>query len=287
MGSRNRILSAREPDLSTLRFPKAGVSLYFPRNPLPCRRSLVQNVNKPIISAMKRNILLGAVLLCATSLVAADAGSDVKAAAKKLSEKGNYSWKSTSESAGGGGGNRGGGPTEGKTDAGTVYLSMTRGDNTLEAVLKGEKGAIKGQEGWQSIAEATEGEGGAGRGRFMARMLQNFKAPAAQAEELAGKATGLKKDGDAYAGELPAEAVKGLMSFGRRGGGDGPEISGAKGNVKFWVKDGALSKYQYNVQGTMTFNGNDREINRTTTVEIKDVGTTKLTVPDEAKKKLS
>ena len=37
----------------------------------------------------------------------------------------------------------------------------------------------------------------------------------------------------------------------------------------------------------MSFNGNDREIDRTTTVEIKDVGTTKLTVPDEAKKKLS
>ena len=52
---------------------------------------------------MKRNILLGAVLLCATSLIAADAASDVKAAAKKLSEKGNYSWKSNVETAGGGG----------------------------------------------------------------------------------------------------------------------------------------------------------------------------------------
>jgi hypothetical protein len=244
---------------------------------------------------MKRNILLGAVLMCATSLVAADAASDVKAAAKKLSEKGNYSWKSNLESAGGGGGggggNRGGGPTEGKTDAGTIQLSMTRGENTTEAFVKGEKGAIKTQEGWQSLSEAAEaagGGGGGGRGgAFLARSLQGYKAPAAQAEELAGKATGLKKDGDAYAGELPAEAVKGLLSFGRRAGGDAPEVSGAKGNVKFWLKDGALSKYQFNVKGTMSFNGNDREIDRTTTVEIKDVGTTKLTVPDEAKKKLS
>src|SRR5687768_11703908 len=241
---------------------------------------------------MKRNILLGAVLLCATSLVAADAASDVKAAAKKLSEKGNYSWKSNSESAGGGGGgggNRGGGPTEGKTDAGTIQLSMTRGENTTEAVVKGDKGAIKTQEGWQSISEAAEAAGGGGGrgGAFLARSLQNFKAPAAEAEELAGKATGLKKDGDAYSGELPAEAVKGLLSRGRRAGGDAPEVSGAKGNVKFWVKDGVLSKYQYNVKGTMSIGGNDREIDRTTTVEIKDVGTTKLTVPDDAKKKLS
>jgi len=247
---------------------------------------------------MKRNILLGAVLLCATSLVAADAASEVKAAAKKLSEKGNYSWKSNSESAGGGGGggggNRGGGPTEGKTDAGTIQLSMTRGENTTEAVVKGDKGAIKTQEGWQSLSQAAEaagggggGGGGRGGGAFLARSLQNYKAPAAEAEELASKATGLKKDGDAYAGELPAEAVKGLLSRGRRAGGDAPEISGAKGNVKFWLKDGALSKYQFNVKGTMSFNGNDREIDRTTTVEIKDVGTTKLTVPEEAKKKLS
>lgn len=243
---------------------------------------------------MKRNILLGAVLLCATSLLAADAASDVKAAAKKLSEKGNYSWKSNAESAGGGGGgggNRFGGPTEGKIDAGTIHLSMTRGENTIEAVVKGEKGAIKGQEGWQSLTEAAEAGGGGGGGRgggFLARTLQGYKAPAAEAEELAGKATDLKKDGDAYAGELPAEAVKGLLSRGgRRAGAEAPEVSGAKGNVKFWVKDGALSKYQYNVKGTMSIGGNDREIDRTTTVEIKDVGTTKLTVPDEAKKKLS
>jgi len=232
--------------------------------------------------------------MCATSLVAADAASDVKAAAKKLSEKGNYSWKSNSESAGGGGGggggNRGGGPTEGKTDAGTIQLSMTRGENTTEAVVKGEKGAIKTQEGWQSLSEAAEAAGGGGGGRggaFLARSLQGYKAPAAEAEDLASKATGLKKDGDAYSGELPAEAVKGLLSRVRRPGGDAPEVSGAKGNVKFWLKDGALSKYQFNVKGTMSIGGNDREIDRTTTVEIKDVGTTKLTVPDEAKKKLS
>ena len=233
--------------------------------------------------------------MCATSLIAADAASDVKAAAKKLSN--NYSWKSTSESVGGGGGgnrNRMGGPTEGKTDGGITQLSMTRGDNTVEAVLKGDKGAIKTEEGWKSLAEAAAAGGdggGGGRGgaaRFTARTLQGYKAPAAEVEDLIGKAKDLKKDGDAYAGTLGAEEVKGLMSRGfRRPGGDAPEVADAKGSVKFWTKDGALSKYQYNVQGKMTFNNNDVEINRTTTVEIKDVGTTKLTVPEEAKKKLS
>jgi hypothetical protein len=246
---------------------------------------------------MKTTILLGGVLLCATSLIAADVASDVKAAAKKLSS--NYSWKSTSESAGGGGGgnrSRAAGPTEGKTDGGITQLSMARGDNTVEAVLKGDKGAIKTEEGWKSLAEAAEagGDGGGGAGgrggaaRFTARTLQNYKAPAAEAEDLIGKAKDLKKDGDAYTGTLGAEEVKALMSRGfRRPGSNAPEVADAKGSVKFWTKDGALSKYQYNVQGKMTFNNNDVEINRTTTVEIKDVGTTKLNVPEEAKKKLS
>jgi hypothetical protein len=40
------------------------------------------------------------------------------------------------------------------------------------------------------------------------------------------------------------------------------------------------------VQGSVSWNGNDREVDRTTTVEIKDVGTTKIEVPEDAKKKL-
>ena len=37
----------------------------------------------------------------------------------------------------------------------------------------------------------------------------------------------------------------------------------------------------------MNFNGNDVEVDRTTTVEIKDVGITKVSVPEAATKKLS
>jgi hypothetical protein len=64
-------------------------------------------------------------------------------------------------------------------------------------------------------------------------------------------------------------------------------VANAKGSVKFWVKDGVISKYEFKVSGTVTMGGNDRDVDRTTTVEIKDVGTTKLALPDEAKSKLS
>ena len=61
----------------------------------------------------------------------------------------------------------------------------------------------------------------------------------------------------------------------------------AKCTVHFWVKDGVLSKLQYEVSGTVNFRGEDREIDRTTTVEIKDVGATTIEVPEEAKAKLN
>ena len=36
----------------------------------------------------------------------------------------------------------------------------------------------------------------------------------------------------------------------------------------------------------MSFNGNDIDVDRDTTVEFKDIGSTKITVPDDVKKKL-
>ena len=235
---------------------------------------------------MKRHFLFGTLVLLAGSLLAANAApkDDVTAAAKKLADKDNYAWKQTSENAGGGG--RGGGTYEGKTEKdGYLLLSITMRDNTIEVVKKGDKGAFKTADGWQSLSEAASGDQGAAP--FIARRLQTFKAPAAQAEDLAGKVKELKQDGDAYSGDLTEEGAKAQLMFGGRGGANAPEISGAKGSVKFWIKDGLLSKYEIKVQGKVTVNGNDRDVDRITKVEIKDIGSTKVEVPDDAKKKLS
>jgi hypothetical protein len=104
---------------------------------------------------------------------------------------------------------------------------------------------------------------------------------------LVTKVQDLKKDGDVYSGDLTEEGAKALLTMGfRRPGGQGP--SNAKGSVKFWIKDGGLSKYETKVSGKrQNQNGDEIDIERTTTTEIKDVGSTKVEVPDEAKKKLS
>jgi hypothetical protein len=235
---------------------------------------------------MKNKILFTLLAMAAGSLLAADSGpkDELIAAAKKLAQQG-YSWKTTLEM-----GNFSN-VSEGKADKdGLVQLTVTFNDNTTQAFLKGEKGAVKLQDqDWQSLADlASANSGQRGPGRFMGGMFRTYKAPAAQVEELVGKTQEIRKDGDTYAADLTEAGAKSQLTMGgRRGGANAPEPSNAKGSIRISLKDGLVSKYELRVQGTMTFNGEDRDINRTTTIEIKDVGKTKLEVPDDAKNKMS
>jgi hypothetical protein len=229
---------------------------------------------------MKIPVILSTLALLTSPLLAADS-SDVIAAAKKLADAPNYSWKQTTIVPEGSQFRPG--PTEGKTERdGLTHVSLTMGDNTTHAVMKGDKAAFTDRDGaWQSASDSENAEG---RARFMGRMVRNMKTPAQQAQDLVKGAKSITKEGDAYVGELTDDGAKALLIFGR---GDDQTVSNQKGSVKFWIKDGMLSKYEYKIQGKVSFNGNDRDVNRTSTVEIKDVGTTKLDVPPEAKRKVT
>jgi hypothetical protein len=208
---------------------------------------------------------------------------DAAAAIKKLAEAANYSWKSTWENS-----QFNPDPTLGKIDkAGTAIVTSSFGGNSFTSVYQGEKAAMRGQDGWQSLAELESDT--EGRGRFSAMMLRNFTSPTEDAENLLKHSTELSVEEGAITGALTEEGAKQMLSFRRRAGGQGgggPEISNASGSVKFWVADGALKKYSYTVKGTMAFQGNDRDMDRTVAVEITDVGTTKVEIPAEAKAKL-
>ena len=237
---------------------------------------------------MRKQILSLALATASLSLFAADAKEEVTAAAKKLGDAANYTWKTTvvvPESA-----QFKPGPTDGKTEkGGFTVIKSTFNDNEMQVVTKGEKTAFINRDGeWQA---AGEGQGGGGGGRG-GGFLRNTRPPAVQAAEIAAGVKELKKEGDAFVGDLTEDAAKTLMRFrggrgGGGGGGEGPAISGAKGSVKFWVKDGMLTKYEFKVSGKMDFNGNEVDMDRTSTVEIKDVGSTKIEVPEAAKQKLS
>ena len=236
---------------------------------------------------MSKKLLLASVcLIASTALVARGAGKeDVQAAAKKLADAPSYAWTTKTE------GGFFGGTSEGKAEKdGFVVVKITFQDNTAEAVKKGEKGAVKTDSGWKSFEEAAESgdQGQPNRERFIAMMMRNYKAPAAVVEQILAGSKDVKQSGDAFEAELTEQGAKDMLRFGgRRGGTNAPEISGAKGTAKFWMKEGSLSKVEYRLQGSINFNGQDRDIDRTTTIEIKDVGSAKVEVPEEARKKAS
>lgn len=236
------------------------------------------------------------------SLVAADAKDDLAAAVKKLSEQSSYSWSSKSEM--GGGNNRfGGGALTGKTEkGGFTWMSQAMNENTVEAAKKGDKGAVKTQDGWKAADELQPGggpgQGGEGRrggamGGMFGRMLLNAKLPAAELEGIVAKAKEVKAEGDGvYVVELTEDGAKELATMGRGGraggpgGGNRPEPKDAKAKAKVWVKDGAPAKYELTSSAKMMMREEEREISRTTTVELKDLGTTKVELSEDAKKKL-
>ena len=126
---------------------------------------------------------------------------------------------------------------------------------------------------------------------MMARTLRDFQRPAATAEGLADKVKELKAEGNGvFGGDLGEEGVRELLlRSGRRGGRAGeaePKMSDGKGTARFWVQDGHLVKFEYTVSGTVSYGERQRTMNRTATVEIKDVGTAKVDVPEDAAKML-
>jgi hypothetical protein len=238
---------------------------------------------------MKKNLLFGMITLLAGPLMAADASpkDDVQSAATALGNAANYTWQSTVDM--GANSQFQPGPTDGKTEkGGYTTLSTSFNDNTSEGVLKGTNGAVKSDSGWQSLADATSaaaGGGGFNPSTMIVRQLQNLKTPAVEVTNLLAQAKELKKDADAISGDLTEDGAKALLSTtGGRGGATPPTITNPKGSVKFWVTDGKLVKYQVHITGTVSRNGNDRDVDRTTTTVIKEVGTTKIAVADEVKK---
>src|SRR5271157_5985988 len=154
---------------------------------------------------MKSLIILATTLAASSTLLAADSTGkdDVKGAAQKLAAADNYSWTTTVESS-----QFSPGPSHGKTEkGGYTYVDFSMQDNTVEAVVKGTNGAIKTEDGWQSLAEAAKasGEGGFNPRLFISRRMQNYKTPATEAEELAGKVKDLAKSDTAYSGDLTEE----------------------------------------------------------------------------------
>lgn len=236
---------------------------------------------------MKRFLLAPMVLSSLALAVLADAKDDVKAAAKKVTDASAYTWTTTTEIEGA---QWTPASITGKAlKGGPAVITSERDGQVTTAVVHGEKGAVKTDDGWKTAEElrnAAAGGGGGGRGGRGAMLLRT-RPPADEAGRIADKVKELKAADGVVTGDLTEEGAKELATLGRaRAGGQAIEARNAKGSVKYWIKDGQLLKMQLKVSATMTINGEDRDMARTTTHEIKDVGCTTVGVPDDAKKAL-
>jgi hypothetical protein len=233
------------------------------------------------IHAMKTSLIISITLLGGL-LHAADGSpkDEITAAAGQLAESSSYSWHTATVVPEGTEFRPG--PIDGKTEKdGFTLITWNFFDNDVQIVRKGGKAAYTDRDGaWQLAEEQATDE----PGRWMSLFARNLPVPAEQATEIAGNVQEFTAAEGVYSGELTEEGAKTLMTFSR--GTDGPSVSGAKGSAKFWLKDGALTKYQYHVKGLMDWGGNQFDVDRDTTVEVKEVGSTKIEVPEPAKAKL-
>jgi hypothetical protein len=229
---------------------------------------------------MKTTLIAFSLLALASSGLCSEPKTEILDAIRKLAGSSGYSWVSTPKTEGSESARRLG-AIEGKTQSdGYTYLKGASGETTVEIALKGEKMAVNYNGDWLSTAEI-------GENNSTIRRLRALKPPAQEAEALTGKAAELKKESDGvYSGEMKPDAAKELFALLGRRAAEAPE---AKGTMKFWIKDGALAKYDFAVRGKITVGGEEKrevEISRTTTVEIKNVGSTTVSLPEDAKKKL-
>ena len=151
--------------------------------------------------------------------------------------------------------------------------------------MNGQKGAASGPSGWRTFDEIAKPGGFAAA---IVRFMRSRKAPVAEVTDLLWENEERQRSGGVFSGELKEDAAKELLEFSAPTfqGQEPPKIADPKGSVKFWIEDGMLKKYEVSVQGRVIRGDQESQANRTTTVEIKDVGTTRLEVPEEAQQKM-
>lgn len=255
---------------------------------------------------MKTSFLSLACIAGLLLAVRADVPEDVQKAVDKLKAADNYAWTTETEMVGA---QRQSSPVIGKANKdGWAHIRQEMGDTTIEVVRKGKEAAMKTDDGWKKADELPQpqlggpGRGGAGGGpgrgpggmqALMGRRLLIQPVPAEQLAELVGKASDWKTTDAVHSAKLSGEAVQNMLMGGWRGGRGGAGGAGgantpeASGRLKLWVAEGQVTKAEIHVDSTFTLpNGDSREIQSISRMQIKDIGKATVSIPEEAKKKL-
>lgn len=225
-----------------------------------------------------------AVGLIALTPVFADTNivSSVNAAISKLNTAPNYSWTVNVQI-----------PNAPFTPApvngvaekdGYAVVTQDFNGNTMQAVFKGGQIAIKGEDGWVSIADADD------QTAMMGGFLVGPGTPIAEANKILRDAGDLSTDTNGVIGGNFTDAgATDQMTFPSRNGNTPPPPKDAKGSLQFWLNpDDSLARYETHLTAKIAFGPDQdpQDFEVTRTVEIHDVGTTKVNVPADALKVL-
>lgn len=246
---------------------------------------------------MKRLVILGVAGIVMGGLASArpspDAKTDVKNAVRKLADQAGYSWTAVTIGA-----NQGKDPQEKEKTTGRMekegytLLSMDKGGKVSEAAIRGEKVAVKTADGWKNAADFDpkgDAKGKLDKSLVLAQGLQKYRTPAAEAAAFADLVKDLQaQEGGLYSGEFTDEGVKSYIDGTTKPGKKPADLTEPKITAKFWLKDGSLAKYEVVLEAKKP-KGKDKTLagtKTTVTTEISDVGSTKVELSDDAKKKL-
>ncbi len=168
-------------------------------------------------------------------------------------------------------------------------------DSNVAAIFKGsETHVVETAEGWMTPLELASlppaPRSGSGRRRGLVNDLPLSFAISLPHEDIGiiiGGGTDLKVEGGIVSGRLSDTGAKLLLL---PPGQENVAPVAASGTFKLWINEGMLARYEVQLTGivAVTAGQNRRAVKTTQTIttELKDIGSTKLAVPPEAKAKL-
>ena len=241
---------------------------------------------------MNRTLSLLAALLAmagSSQAMPRDAKDDLKAAIHKLSQADSYSWTILSTNSGDTADKYGFGSGEGRVERGGLTWLRTQESPPVEVVMKGGKTAVRLDDGW-ALEQELSGAGSTRRHPNLTavRSLKSRSRPAAEAGELLKHVKDLSTAVEGYySTDLTPESAKELLHKYLRTSGRTADVSSPVGSLGFWVREGALTKYEVRLRGTVTFSAprpSTWNADQVMTVSMFEVGTSRVDVPGDVRK---
>lgn len=180
--------------------------------------------------------------------------------------------------------------TEGATERGGWSMATRTGDGPdLHLVRHANSIVLQDRDGhWLSPAETRQRLTALGRSARGGLLGLGAVSPAVLAASLAGKLRNLRVEDNAILGSVDGpDAATLLMPAGPRGAAT-PGLRFTSAEVRFWINDGTLAKFELVARAQVTGpDGTARELETTAFTEFKDVGSSRVEVPDAARRALS